>query len=80
MKARKDNKMAEKNTAKAAEAVKPAKPAAAKFSIGQLRAHCARLFHISSSTFDGAMYGHTEPLTVEEAQRVITEWLGKEAK
>lgn len=68
--------MAEKNVTKAAEA----KPEAAKFSIAQLRAHCVRLFNITSSTFDGAMYGHTEPMTVEEAQRVIKEWLGKEAK
>lgn len=68
--------MAEKNVTKAAEA----KPEAAKFPIEQLRAHCARLFHLSSSTFDGAMYGHTDPLTVEEAKGVINDWLRKEAK
>ncbi|MSS13637.1 hypothetical protein [Porcincola intestinalis] len=72
--------MAGKNTAKVAPAAQTAKPEAAKFSIAQLRTHCVRLFNITSSTFDGAMYGHTEPMTVEEAQRVIKEWLGKEAK
>ena len=51
-----------------------------KFSVEQLRKHCVRLFDISSSTFDGAMYGQAEPMTVEEAKAIIKEWRGKEAK
>lgn len=51
-----------------------------KFSVAQMRAHCVRLFDISSSTFDGAMYGHTDPMTLEEAKAIIKDWLGKEAK
>ena len=50
-----------------------------KFTIGQLRRHCLELFNVTSSTFDGAFYGHEGEFTKAEAQEVITAWLsGKE--
>jgi hypothetical protein len=71
--------MATKSAAAKAVQEKPEQEAP-KFSVEQLRKHCVRLFGISSSTFDGAMYGKKEPMTIEEAKAIIKGWLGKEAK
>lgn len=72
--------MATKSTAQAAAQTTAPAQEAVKFSVEQLRKHCVRLFDVSSSTFDGAMYGHTEPMTLDEAKAIVKEWLGKEAK
>ena len=48
-----------------------------KFSIEQLRRHCLKLFNVTSSTFDGAFYGHEGEFTKAEAQEVITDWLSR---
>lgn len=49
------------------------------FTVEKLRANCMKLFGISTSTFDGALYGNTkETLTVNECRAVINKWLGKE--
>ena len=72
--------MATRSTAQAASQTTAPAQEAAKFSVEQLRKHCVRLFGISSSTFDGAMYGKKEPMTIEEAKAIIKGWLGKEAK
>lgn len=49
------------------------------FLVGKLRQNCIELFGVSSSTFDGALYGHTEEkLTVNECRTIINKWLGKE--
>lgn len=66
--------------AKKEAAAKKEAPAEQKYSIEMLRKHCLKCFGVTTSTFDGAMYGHTEDLTLKEAQRVIKEWLGKEVK
>lgn len=53
-----------------------------KYSVNKLRKNAIRLFNVSQSTFDGAMYGHTETeYTVKEAEAIIREWLyGKGGK
>lgn len=49
------------------------------FLVEKLRKNCVDLFGISSSTFDGALYGHTEEkLTVNACRAIINKWLGKE--
>ena len=50
-----------------------------KFRVDKLRAKCMQLFQITTSTFDGAMYGCTATeMTISEAQARINKWLGKE--
>lgn len=50
-----------------------------KFRVDKLRTKCMQLFHVTSSTFDGAMYGCTATeMTISEAQARIDKWLGKE--
>lgn len=49
-----------------------------KYEISKLRAHCMELFSISTSTFDGAMYGNTDTtLTISDAKARIDKWLGR---
>jgi len=49
------------------------------FLVEKLRKNCVALFGVSSSTFDGALYGHTEEkLTVNDCKAIINKWLGKE--
>lgn len=55
-----------------------AAPAAQKYKVEKLRAACMKLFKVTTSTFDGAMYGHKEPeMTIEEAAAIINKWLGR---
>ena len=66
-----------------AETVKETKQEAVqqetKYRMDKLRAKCMQLFHITTSTFDGAMYGcEKTEMTVKEAQSRINKWLGKE--
>lgn len=52
-----------------------------KFKIEKLRENSMKLFGITTSTFDGAMYGqNAAELTVEEARKIINEWLGTKRK
>lgn len=53
-----------------------------KYAVGKLREKSILLFGVSQSTFDGAMYGHTEDeYTKKEVEAIINEWLyGKEGK
>ena len=53
-----------------------------KYAVGKLREKSTLLFGVSQSTFDGAMYGHTEEeYTKKEVKAIINEWLyGKEGK
>lgn len=62
------------------EAVKQeAKEPETKYRMDKLRTKCMQLFHITISTFDGAMYGCTATeMTISEAQARINKWLGKE--
>ena len=62
--------MAEKNASAA--------QTAQKFPIERLAKACRTLFHVSASTFAGATAGMTGEYTVEEMQKHIDEWLGKE--
>lgn len=49
-----------------------------KFQVEKLRANSMRLFSVTTSTFDGAMYGHKETeMTIAEARAVINKWLGR---
>lgn len=52
------------------------------YAVGKLREKSILLFGVSQSTFDGAMYGHTEEgYTKKEVEAIINEWLyGKEGK
>ena len=50
-----------------------------KYRMDKLRTKCMQLFHITTSTLDGAMYGCTATeMTISEAQARINKWLGKE--
>ena len=50
--------------------------AAPKFLVGKLRKNCLELFNITTSTFDGAMYGIKETeLGIEEAKAIIDNFL-----
>jgi len=50
-----------------------------KYKMEKLRNKCMQLFHITTSTFDGAMHGCTATeMTINEAQARINKWLGKE--
>ena len=50
-----------------------------KYRMDKLRAKCMQLFHITTTTIDGAMYGcEKTEMTVKEAQSRINKWLGKE--
>lgn len=51
------------------------------FSVAKLRAHCVKLFGVTQSTFDGAMFGHSEDISIKGAKAIIDEWLyGKGGK
>lgn len=48
-----------------------------KFKVEKLRANSTKLFSVTTSTFDGAMYGHKETeMTIAEARTIINRWLG----
>ncbi|MBU5481818.1 hypothetical protein [Blautia sp. MSJ-19] len=53
-----------------------------KYAVGKLREKSILLFGVSQSTFDGAMYGHTEEeYSKKEVEAIINEWLyGKEGR
>lgn len=70
----------------AAAAPAPAKKEAAtaqaaqetKYKVEKLRAASMKLFKVTTSTFDGAMYGHSETeMTITEARAIINKWLGR---
>lgn len=48
-----------------------------KFDLATLRKDSLKLFGVTTSTFDGAMYGKTGPYSVAEANDIIQRW-GKE--
>lgn len=49
-----------------------------KFCIDSLRESCTELFGVSTSTFDGALYGcSVNRLTVNEAKELINKFLNK---
>lgn len=51
------------------------------YSIEKLRENSVKLFGITSSTFDGAMYGQKKTeMTIAEAKSVINKWLGRKEK
>lgn len=65
---------------KRAETVDMAKKETA-YTIEKLREHCMQLFKVTTSTFDGAMYGtKAEKMTIGEAKATINKWLGRSEK
>lgn len=49
-----------------------------KFKVEKLRTNSMKLFSVTTSTFDGAMYGNKETeMTIAEARAVINKWLGR---
>lgn len=50
----------------------------AKYCIAVLRANCNELLGVTTSTFDGAFYGKTNDMTVEEARKTIDIFLNKQ--
>lgn len=49
-----------------------------KFKVEKLRANSMKLFKVTTSTFDGAMYGRKESeMTIAEAGAIIDKWLGR---
>lgn len=47
------------------------------FAVGKLRSNCVELFGVTSSTFDGAMYGHDldKQYSVDEVKKIISAFL-----
>lgn len=70
----------EKDKITETQAAEPSqKKAEPVYKADMLRRHCAELFGISSSTWDGAFYGvKKDEMTIDEARARINEWLGKE--
>lgn len=68
----------------AVEVVEKTTQAAAKpkFLVEKLRKDSIKLFGVTTSTFDGAMYGHTETeLSIDETKAIIDAFLfGKEGE
>lgn len=50
---------------------------AEKYCLSALRANCNELLGVSTSTFDGAFYGKSENMTVEEAKKTLNCFLNK---
>ena len=51
------------------------------FPVSTLRSECVKLFGCTSSTFDGAFFGKKEKnYTIDEAKKMIAEWLKREVK
>ena len=49
-----------------------------KFKVEKLRVNSVKLFSVTTSTFDGAMYDHKETeMTIAEAKAIINKWLGR---
>ncbi len=64
--------MAETKKVEKPEAVKTETQSKPKFLVSQLRKNCVTLFGVTTSTFDGAMYGHKEQeYTVDEVKKII---------
>lgn len=46
-----------------------------KFLVEQLRKNCVTLFGVTTSTFDGAMYGHNKgEYTINEVKKIIEDF------
>ncbi len=50
------------------------------FSLERLRRDCAKLFGVTSSTFDGATRNLTGDFTVEDVRKIIQAWQNKRVK
>jgi len=72
----------EENVAETPELKKPQEGKATKFLIEKLRENSLKLFGVTTSTFDGAMYGHKETeFSIDEAKAILDAFLyGKEGK
>lgn len=55
----------------------PAAKAKPKYVVEKLRSHCVELFNVSTSTFDGAMYGHDLDMQygIDEVKDIINVFL-----
>lgn len=42
--------------------------------ISVLRKKSVELFGVSTAAFDGAMHTHTDPVSVDEAKKIIEDW------
>ena len=51
-----------------------------KFTIERLRRDCLKLFGVTESTFEGATFGKSGELTVDEAKKLIGDWQKTEIK
>ena len=49
-----------------------------KHDISKLRKNCFEIFGVTSTVFDGAMYGKKGKFTKAEVEKVIKAWLKKE--
>lgn len=72
----------EKNTSTTETTQKQtSKKADREFHVSTLRSECVKLFGCTSSTFDGAFFGKKEKnYTIDEAKKIIAEWLKGEVK
>lgn len=57
--------------------INEAEKTAEKYCLSALRANCNELLGVSTSTFDGAFYGKSENMTVEEAKNTVESFLNK---
>lgn len=49
-------------------------PAEQTYELSALRSSCVKLFGVTTSTFDGAMQGRMEPLSIAEVKTIIENW------
>jgi hypothetical protein len=66
--------MSETKTQAKAEAAPEVTPNERAYPVETLRSSSVKLFGVTTSTFDGAMCGQTEPLTVSDAKGIIEKW------
>lgn len=65
----------EKNAENAVAATPAAKvEKVTKFPIETLRKDCGKLYGVSTSTFDGAMFGKSGEYSIEEVRGLIENW------
>ena len=69
--------MDEKKTSKSAETTAEAPVRKTVFSLERLRRDCLELLGVTTSTFDGAVFGLEGDFTVDEIREIIRKWQNK---
>ena len=59
---------------------KKKEPAKDKYLLSELRKNCVTVFGVTTSTFDGAMYGKDGMYSIEETKKIIKTWREEKLK